>query len=203
MHLQEVTGGGRGAEPVVDHGLRGHPVHADAHARRNRPVHGRRDERVEELHDLLAAQAGEHGQDAGVAQLVDGLRGLRLTERRHASHDAHRDGGTQDGGGPGEADRGRSELFEAVDESAALDGRGQVPQLGDVVLVRFQPAIATLHRQLDDLEGVSARDRPTLAAEHVVGALAEGVADDAGHRARGERGQLVRTGPLTTHQGAQ
>ncbi|WP_449480427.1 hypothetical protein [Streptomyces avidinii] len=203
MHLQQVAGGGRGALTVVDQGLGGHPVHGDAHARRNRPVHGRGDEGVEELHDLLAPHAGEDGQDARGPQLVDGLGGLRLTEGGHASDDARRDRGAEHGGGPREAHRRRSELLEAVDQTAALDGGGQVAELGDVLLVRLQSPVAALHGQLDDLEGVSAGDRPALAAEHVVGALPEGVAHDARHRARGQRSQLVRTRPLAPHQGAQ
>ncbi|MGW0753600.1 hypothetical protein [Streptomyces sp. NPDC002587] len=203
VHLQQVPGGGSGAVPVVDQGLCGHAVHRDAHAGRDRPVHGGGDEGVEELDDFLAPHAGENGQDARGAQLVDGVGGLRLAEGRDASDDAGRDRRAQNRGRPGEPDRGRSELFEAVDQAAALDGGGQIAQLGDVVLVRLQPAVAALHGQLDDLEGVSAGDRPALAAEHVVGALAEGVAHDARHRARGQGSQFVRPCPLAPHQGAQ
>ncbi|MER7119189.1 hypothetical protein [Streptomyces goshikiensis] len=203
VHLQQVARGGCGAEPVVDQGLGGHAVHGDADARRDRPVHGRGDERVEELHDLLAAQAGEDGQDARVTQLRDRVGRLRLPEGRDASDDADRDGGAQYRGGPGEPDGGGPQLFEAVDQAAALDGGGQVAQLGDAVLVRLQTAVAALHGEFDDLEGVAAGDRPALAAEDVVGVVAKGVAHDARHGARGERSQFVRSRPLALYQGAQ
>ncbi|MFF6940332.1 hypothetical protein [Streptomyces lavendulae] len=189
--------------PVVDQGPGGHPVHADAHAGRDRAVDGGGDEGVEELHDLLALHAGQDGEDARVVQLVDGVGGLCVAERRDSPDDADRDRVAEDGGGPGQPDGGGAELFEALDQAAALDGGGQVAQLGDVVLVRFETAVAALHAQFDDFEGVAAGDRPAFPAEHVVGAVAQGLAHDAGHGARGERGQFVRAGPLAAHQGAQ
>ncbi|MER5810104.1 hypothetical protein ABT143_18260 [Streptomyces sp. NPDC002033] len=189
--------------PLVDEGLRGHPVHADAHAGRDRAVDRRGDEGVEELHDRLALQARQDGEDTGGPQLVDGVGGLGLAEGGDVPDDADRDGVAEYGRGPGQPDGGGAELFEPLDQAAALDGRGQVAELGDVVLVRLEAAVAALHAEFDDLEGVASGDRPALAAEHVVGALAQGLAHDAGHRARGERGQLVRARPLAAHQGAQ
>ncbi|MFE3282646.1 hypothetical protein ACFXJJ_05930 [Streptomyces sp. NPDC059233] len=203
VHLQQMAGGGRGTLPVVDHGLGGHPVHGHAHTGRNRAVHGGGDERVEELHDLLAPYAREDGQDACGPQPVDGLGGLCLTEGGHATDDAEGDRRTEHGGRPGEPDGGRAELFEPVDQAAALDRGSQVAQLGDVVLVRLQPPVAALHDQLDHLEGVSAGDRPAFAAEHVVRVLPEGVAHDARDGARGQGSQLVRARPLASHEGAQ
>lgn len=183
--LHEVAGGGGGSEALVDDTPRGLAVQGHADAAGDGAVDGGGDERVDELQ---SARGGHRaGEDAGAAQGVRRVGGLLGAEPGDGGGQGGRDLRTEDRAGPGEAHGRGAEPFEAGDETAALDGCGEVAQQMGPGLGRDQSAVADLRRQLDRLEGVARRDGPALVAEGVVGLGAEVLADETGDGGGAER----------------
>ncbi len=198
MGLQEVAGGGGGAESGVDDGSGGLAVQGDAQRVGDGAVDGGGDEGVDELQPGLrsvvrGSRGGSGGrEDARVPQAGGGAGGLLGAEGGDACGDVLGDGGAEDGAGPGEADGGGAEAFEAGDEAAAALGGGEVGQLRGVLLDGSQSPAPDLGGEFDGFEGVAGGDGPGLVAEGVVGVFADGVADERGDGGRGERGEGQR-----------
>lgn len=146
MGLQQVAGGRGGAESGVDDGCRGLAVQGDAECVGDGAVDGGGDERVDELQSGVGVGflGGGRREDTGVAQPPGGVHGLLGAEGGDPGGEVLRDGGAQDGAGPGEADGGGAEAFEAGDEAAAALGGGEVAQLRGVRLDRGQALPRTL-----------------------------------------------------------
>lgn len=192
MGLQEVAGGRGGAESGVDDGCRGLAVQGDAERVGDGAVDGGGDQRVDELQPGVGFFGGGRREDAGIAQPPGGVDGLLGAEGGDPGGEVLWDGGAEDGAGPGEADGGGAEAFQAGDEAAAALGGGEVAQLRGVRLDGGQALAADLGGEFDGLEGVAGGDGPRLLAEGVVGVGADGLADQGGDGGGGERGQGQR-----------
>ncbi len=197
MHLQQMPPGGRGAQACGEHHGGGLAVHGHAQRAGDGLVDGGGDERVEEFQRLGTAGAlPRRGEDAGVREPRHLLGGLGLAEPGDVGRQRWRRLDAEDGDGPGEADGGGAEPGQPVAETAVLRGGDQLAQGSEVDRLRFQIAVADLGGQLDDLEGVAAGHRPALAAERLVGLLAEDVPHDPADPGRGERVEHMRARAL-------
>lgn len=159
-------------------------MQGDPEPGRDGPVHGGRDERVDELQGLHA------GEDARAAQCVGRVGGLLVAEPGDGGGQQRMDLGAEDRAGPGETDGRGAEALQAGDQSAALDGGREITQQVRGALGRGEPAVPYLGGQLDRLEGVARGDRPALPAERVVGARAERLPYEPGHGGCAERFQV-------------
>lgn len=118
---------------------------------------------------------------------LDGVGGLLVAESGDGGG-KHRMGfGAEDRAGPGVADGGGTEAFESDDEAAALDGGGEVAELVRPRLGGSQAPVVDLGGEFDGLERVPRCDGPALAAERVVGVLAERLPHQVGDGHGAER----------------
>lgn len=155
-------------------------MHGGAGGRRDRAVDGGSDQRVDELQRVEAAD------DTGVAQPGRAVGGLRRAHSGEGGGQFLGDVGTEDRGGPGEPVGVRTQPLQTGDEPAAPCGRAEFAQFAGGFLHRRELAVLDLGDQLDRLVRITSGDGPHLAAERVVGVLAEARADQYGGGVRRE-----------------
>ncbi|GAA3210114.1 hypothetical protein GCM10020256_07960 [Streptomyces thermocoprophilus] len=192
VDLEEVAGGGCGAEAAVGDDLGGDAVPGAAQGVGDGVVDGGRDQRVHELQGTFDGLAGDRvggGEDAGVLEAADASAGVVGAHRGELGDEVDGDAVAEDGGGPREPGGVGAEFLQAGDESAAAGGAVQGAQLTGVDLGRLQFAVLDLGEEFDGLVRVAAGDGPHLAAERDVGVLAERGAGEAGDGFGGERAE--------------
>lgn len=197
MGLKEVPGGGAGAEARVEDGPGGLSVQGDADAAGDGAGDGGGDQRVDEFERLHALEYARRPEPVG------GVGGLFRAQPGDVRREFGRDLGAEHGAGPGVADGGGAEAFDAGDEAAALGRGGEVAQQVGAGLGGDEAAVAHLRGQLDRFEGVAGGDGPAFAAERVVGVAAEGFADESGDGGGAERFESEGAPARAARQSAQ
>lgn len=188
VHLEQMAGGGRGAESRVGDQLGRYAVHRRAQGVGDGVVDGGGDERVDELQLVGARLPGvvRYGQDPGAPEQFGAAGGVGAVEGGEPGHHVDGDAAAEDGRRPGEPGGVDAELLQAGDEATAAGGAVQVAQFGGFRLDGLQFAVLDLGEEFDGLVGVAAGDGPHLAAERGLGVLAQGGAGESGRRVGSE-----------------